>query len=310
VKDLKGQSLSKEYWEVIFVDDHSEDETGDFLRDEIEDNFAYHVLEQGTGKKAALATGITGAKGEYILTTDADCRVSSQWVETFWNHLNDIRPDLIAGPVSVDGRQDFLSSFQTLENTMLQLATKAGFQFGVPSMCNGANLCFAKAGYIECNGYHDHHDVPSGDDEFLMHRFYREGKTLSFLKDKAAIVYTYAQPGFKALLQQKRRWASKYQHYTVWSSKALALSVFMLNLLFLVTLGWELGNRNWIAALAIGLGKIVLEFWLYYFGSLFFEKRISAFYFILSSWVYPFYTIGFALGSFNRKGYNWKGRQY
>jgi poly-beta-1,6-N-acetyl-D-glucosamine synthase len=70
LNDLAAQQYS--HFEVIAVNDHSSDTSAALLRASALRNLV--VLEnEGDGKKHAITTGVTAAKGSVIVTTDADC---------------------------------------------------------------------------------------------------------------------------------------------------------------------------------------------------------------------------------------------
>ena len=74
--DLEKQDHAD--FEVIVVDDHSEDNTAHLVREVIIRDPRFRIIHNaGEGKKTALTSGIESAKGTIIITTDADCRVSA-----------------------------------------------------------------------------------------------------------------------------------------------------------------------------------------------------------------------------------------
>lgn len=73
---LEVQDFARSNFEVIFVNDHSTDASAELIDRWIESNQQLQVRllqSPGEGKKHALTEGIQRAKGEIILTTDADC---------------------------------------------------------------------------------------------------------------------------------------------------------------------------------------------------------------------------------------------
>ena len=74
--------------EIIIVDDHSNDSTGKIIDEFIagKNRFKKIVTNKQIGhlkgKTNALANAIEISKGEVILTTDADCEASPEWVYT------------------------------------------------------------------------------------------------------------------------------------------------------------------------------------------------------------------------------------
>ena len=82
VRDILAQDYdhSSLGFELIVVNDHSEDDTVRVATESAAGDPRFRIinLEEISGvayKKAAVAAGIRVAKGKWILTTDADCRM-------------------------------------------------------------------------------------------------------------------------------------------------------------------------------------------------------------------------------------------
>ena len=142
LKDLSQQT--HEILEVIVVDDHSADDTA-----KIVDSFPNVILLQASqeGKKAAIAKAVEAAKHSIILTTDADCRLSTAWVEKMIAPFINEHVSLVVGPVAFYEEVSDFEKAQSLE--FMSLITSGAGAIGAQQafMCNGANLAFRKANY-------------------------------------------------------------------------------------------------------------------------------------------------------------------
>ncbi|MEK7572847.1 MAG: glycosyltransferase family 2 protein [Patescibacteria group bacterium] len=74
--------IDKNY-EIIFVDDGSKDDTLNILKkiEEKNDNVRIFSFRKNLGKSAALTTGFRKAKGDYVLTIDADLQDRPDQIE-------------------------------------------------------------------------------------------------------------------------------------------------------------------------------------------------------------------------------------
>ena len=99
IKFLNGVELPNNV-EVIFVDDHSVDDTSGFIHAHLKAPFTILNNELEKGKKQAILTGVLSSKSDYILTWDADNLPSKDY---FKNLIRLPTADLFILPVQ-DGR--------------------------------------------------------------------------------------------------------------------------------------------------------------------------------------------------------------
>ncbi|HAA14898.1 MAG TPA: glycosyl transferase family 2, partial [Cytophagales bacterium] len=191
------QSLSRQvypsYWEVIVIDDHSEDNTVEVARS-FQKGLELRAISLadtawGQGKKAAITAGMDAASGDVVITTDADCWMDSGWLARMGSSFHSPSVQLAFGPVTFPVH-NFWERWQALEFWSLIGIGAVTWQAKSPSMCNGANLAVRKEAFYEVGGYDASKDIPSGDDEFLLHAIVdRFGeKSTQFVKDKSALV--------------------------------------------------------------------------------------------------------------------------
>lgn len=226
--DLGKQQYPSDLYEVIIVNDNSEDNTYS-VASSFKNIARLKVLDNtGNGKKSALRTGIMSAEGELIMTTDADCRLPERWILSFASFYQENRPDLIIGAVHLQAKQGFFNRFQELEFMSLQGVTAGTAGLGDPVMCNGANLAFTREKYIDHTGkLRD--EIASGDDIFLLESIKSENGKILWLGDKEAVAETSTSPTLRLFLNQRARWISKSGSYKDFSTMFIALSTFAAN---------------------------------------------------------------------------------
>lgn len=304
LEDLKQQTYPS--YEVIVVDDHSEDNTADIVRRH--ENIRL-VASAGTGKKAALTRGVQLAQGEVIITTDADCRVPAEWVATLLSHFEKNTVQMVFGGVAITGG-DYFSSLQSLEFASLIGSGAGTMALGVPTMCNGANLAFRKDAFETVGGYEGNLHIPSGDDEFLLRKIaHQYPGGIAFSGDERTVVTTASSPTLRDFIHQRIRWAGKWRHHQSFVSKMLALFVAAFQaLVFLLPLVVVMQRIDVRVALGLWVGKAALEY--------FFLRHISQILRLSWNWpaflslqvLYPFYILSIGVFS-NFHAFEWKGRK-
>ena len=98
VEELKINLNKFKEWEVIFVDDGSSDKSNNWLfkLSNENDNFKLIQFFRNYGKSAALSEGFKNAKGDYIITMDADLQDDPAEIPNLINKLEE-GWDLVSG---------------------------------------------------------------------------------------------------------------------------------------------------------------------------------------------------------------------
>src|SRR5690606_26504405 len=134
-EDLKNQTHL--HFEAIFVDDHSTDQTYVVITENISGvvNFRM-IINAGEGKKRALTTGIAEAKGDIIITTDGDCRLSNEWLTEIDKGFFSHEVKMVFGAVRLPTDGKFFQSLQALEFASIIGTGAAAHALAMPLYCN------------------------------------------------------------------------------------------------------------------------------------------------------------------------------
>ena len=160
-------------------------------------------------------------------------------------------------------------------------------------MCNGANFCYEKSAFEAVGGFKGNDQYASGDDVFLMLKINKRfgSGAVTFLKDRAAIVTTPAQPDLRSFLKQRMRWTSKSPGYTDFGVLLTAFSVMLLNLGMLIGLAFGLLSGQWQPFLLMLVSKLIIDLPLLTSVSSFMnQKRLLAYYLPVQV-LMPFYVV-------------------
>jgi glycosyltransferase involved in cell wall biosynthesis len=307
---LMAQTYPRSLMEIIVVDDLSEDDTAEIVK-----NFPVKLIRNNPKpgtiafKKQAIATGISQASGALILTTDADCIVANTWVSTMVNTLQSQRAYMVTGPVKMMPGNQCLSMFQSLDFAILQGITAASVGSGIHDMSSGANLAYIKSFYHEVGGFSGIDDIASGDDMLLMQKFSAQYPgSIGYAFSTDAMVNTKTEPTWKLFLQQRIRWASKATKYKDPVLFRILLLVYAVNLWVVALLVMGLWNRRaFVFGLILMIIKLMIE-WRFVQNVLqFFSLLPLMRWFPIAQPLHILYTV--VSGFFGQAGgYRWKGR--
>ncbi|MBA2761171.1 MAG: glycosyltransferase [Segetibacter sp.] len=312
------QNYSAELFEVIVIDDHSTDKTAAIVQSLQKQypNLRLIQLEKllqgrllNSYKKKAIEYAIEQSAGDWIVTTDADCKVPLNWLNSFNAFIHTRNSVLVAAPVKFTNVGSFVSVFQCLDFMTLQGITAASVHHNFHSMCNGANLAYNKRTFDEVGGFAGIDNIASGDDMLLMHKIFKKYPAhVNFILSGEAVVETLPMPTWKAFFNQRIRWASKADKYDDKRILWVLVFVYLFNLSFIVvpvlSIWYSPVLLIWLAMLG---AKTLIELRFIYPVALFFKQRQLLWWFPLMQPFHILYTIiaGW-LGKFGK--YTWKGR--
>ncbi|TVZ55873.1 cellulose synthase/poly-beta-1,6-N-acetylglucosamine synthase-like glycosyltransferase [Lutibacter sp. Hel_I_33_5] len=316
----------KELFEIIFVDDDSTDDSVEIInchlersREVVDFDCAQPDIRiiknkriSKSPKKDAITTAIGQTKFDWIITTDADCILLENWLQSFDEFIIKNNPNMIVAPVNYKTKDNFLDSFQLLDFMSMQGSTIGGFGIQFPFMCNGANLCYKKELFKQLNGFDGNNHIASGDDVFLFEKFLEKDKNgVKFLKSKDAIVTTFPVNSWTDLIHQRVRWAAKTGNFKSGLVKFIGLLVLLINLSIVISFfGWIFQQVSYKIWLFLFASKFIIDLFLFLPTIKFYEhnKRFYKWY-LLSSLCYPFFSILVIFKSVF-SSYHWKGRSF
>jgi cellulose synthase/poly-beta-1,6-N-acetylglucosamine synthase-like glycosyltransferase len=214
IEAILSQDYPRDFFEVIIVDDHSEDQTFQLASAYADCRLSVYKLESGYGKKAALELAVARAKGDLLLFTDADCIPSPSWVRSMVGAYSHMDCRLLAGPVVYASEDNVLSRFQALDAAGMMALTAVGLDTSRFFLANGANLACEKSLFDQIGGYASHADTPSGDDVLLVNEVANRNRSwVGAVTQPSASIRTFPEPSWTSMIQQRLRWASKSAHY-------------------------------------------------------------------------------------------------
>lgn len=220
LKELIPLLLSQNYpeFEVVIVNDRSNDSTYDYLLEETKNDPRLRMVnvkstpERVNGKKYGITLGIKAATHEWILLTDADCRpVSHQWIQSMSQHFTS-ENQFVLGFSPYMRRPGFLNLFIRFETLLTAIQY---FSFGWmknPYMGVGRNLAYRKSLFLEKKGFNNYLHVIGGDDDLYVNMHAR-GKNTRLEIAPESTMHSIPESTWNSFFNQKIRHLSVGKRY-------------------------------------------------------------------------------------------------
>ena len=304
IQDLVHQEYPLEQLEIIIVDDRSTDSTAKILREAAE-SFAvvkYIRVEKlstkMTPKKYALTLGIELAKGDVILSTDADCRVGNLWVSSMAYSV--VQQDSISIGYSKVAGESFFERFQMLDFLGIITTNAGAGGWGHFWSGTGQNLAYKKSDFEAIGGFESVKDKISGDDMYLVQSISKL-KTGMINIDANSFVTTAAMPTFPDFINQRIRWSSNSKDNAMKSHLFFAFlsSAFLCNATLLLSF---LFGHSW---LYLFLLKFIFEGSAVMLGGKLFNTKVNPIVYVAWALAQPIYIPVVGLMGLQNQ-YTWK----
>ena len=197
-------------FEVIVVDDHSTDSTADVVRRWNNRDSRYSLLESdGSGKKAALQTGIEAAKYDICAFTDADCFPPPSWLARHASYYDSDSKVGVVGFAPLRTKKGLLGLVQRFDVEFAQFFAASSIGNKLAFMATGRNLSYSRELFEEVEGFSRHAHTVSGDDDLLLQDIRTKTDATIYWDDSAEIlVESEPQNTWSQWLRQKRRHSS------------------------------------------------------------------------------------------------------
>ncbi len=218
VKSIINQNYPVNKYEVIYIDDNSSDDSLKKITEVNKpDNIKVLSLPEeyspNAHKKRAIRYGIEKSKGEIIVTTDADCIYSNNWLSSLVSNFDD-GTGFVSGPVEFEDDHGIFIKLQKLEFIGLITSGAGLIGLGKPTICNAANIAYRKKAFDEVKGFEYNMELSSGDDELLMQKIAQDTDyKVKFSLDNDSVVKTKPNNSIGEFYHQRKRWASKGLFY-------------------------------------------------------------------------------------------------
>ena len=296
LNDLKNQNYTGNI-EFIIVDDDSSDNTMSIIYDYVnkDERFKYTHSREGDSslsyKKRALDAGIKNSQYDYLMFTDAGCRLNKEWAKSMINQYKD-EENYIIGLSFVNEPKNFVSKFQKIDLFMLMISALSSGKLNYPLASTGQNLSYKKDVFLSVHGFSKISNLMMGDDTIFMQICLKNESTrLGISNDPNSFVDSKIIYNWKDLLVQRIRWGGdgvimwKYNKYFF----IIMLITFLTNLFYIIAP--FILHSSVIFLFILFLVKFFIEFIFYLLGSIKINKKVCISDFIRWFFIYITYVV-------------------
>lgn len=198
----------KKNFELIVINDGSEDRTGEVLSRLKEEFDNLKVITRvpprsGKGKSYVLNDGLRIAKGEVIAVFDADARVDDDYLSIIMPYLNDENVKGVQSRVKIYNKdENFLTAMQNIEFGLFGNIVRAKDILGKAGFLGGNGQIVKKEAITALGGWDG---FAITEDLNLSIRMMVKGFEIRYCGETC--VYQEAVPTWKQLFRQRARWA-------------------------------------------------------------------------------------------------------
>lgn len=233
IKKFLPSILTQKYpdFEVLVVNDNSTDGTQKTLAD-LSVKFSnlkvvdFKEEKISKGKKQVLEFGVSEAKGEYLVMTDADCKAASPfWLVGMVSGFSN-NSELVLGVGMYEKKQGWLNKLIQLD-TLFIITQYISFAIaGFPYMSVGRNVAYKKSLFYQIGGFKNHYDIASGDDDLLINEMSPSTK-INVVYNPSAQTISVPENSWGNFINQKSRHISAGMKYNKRNLIILGLSYLL-----------------------------------------------------------------------------------
>ena len=259
-------------YEIIVIDDGSTDDTYEKALSTARETNSIPIrviTKRNGGKAEALNTGMTAARGEFILNMDGDSKLSSNTLRACIRHFDNPKIGAVAGNVKVINRENVWTNIQALEYVEgLAMARKAQSFMRIVNIIPGPLGMFRKTVLQQVGGYD--HDTFAEDCDLTLKMLMR-GWQIAY--EPTAIAWVETPSRLLDLLKQRYRWtrgilqATSKHSSSLWQPRKAGVNCFILWYMLFEGIMWPfstlLGNLFFAyVGLQYGLSTLLFYWWL------------------------------------------------
>jgi 1,2-diacylglycerol 3-beta-glucosyltransferase len=311
---LAGSDYPRGKYEVFIIDDRSSDQTSTIARaycDRFKNFKLYQIHDELNGlggKMNALAQAIDLCTGDYIMITDADCRVGKRWLSGMVAGFTE-RTAIVGGLTLIRKSARHMSIFeslQALDLLFLQAIAAGTAGIGKAVSILGNNFGFRRSVYEAIGGFRQIGFSLTEDMALMQHLVSYRDYRLTYALQAEVMINTKPLSGLRDFYAQRKRWLSGGKKSSTWGYLLMSTAFFAHIMILSAVLFGFWTTSLLILILAVGLIDFSLIFTLVRRSG---QKGILKF-FPLFELFFTGYSLSLAVQLLWPGVIDWKGRKY
>lgn len=299
-------------FEIVLIDDASSDETLEIFEQfetqypnirlvKVKNNEAFWG-----NKKYALTLGIKAATKDYLLFTDADCYpTSKEWINAMTSQFTMNKTIVLGYGAYEKTERSLLNKIIRFETVLTAVQYFSWAKAGLPYMGVGRNLAYKKEEFFNVNGFIEHIQVRSGDDDLFVNQAATKANTTIAYTPES---FTYSKPKetYKEWFTQKRRHIATASYYKLFDKIQLSLFYSSQLLFFLLVIPLLAFQFQWITVLVLLAIRYTIAWTVIGFSAGKLRENDLKFWFPIVEIVLIFTQINIFITNIFSKPVNWK----
>ena len=315
LKCLADQNYPKEKYEVIIANDRSDDRTPEIIKKFCSEysNFKSVDVENSENvipKKTALIKGLDIAKGEIVVSTDADCITPVTWL----SDLNECFTDdvgLVIGHTNYIIPNNVWKGIDALDYFSQRALGAAFIGIGSAYTCTASNFAYRKEIFDKNRDELTKIKIRPAEDNFLLHRVHKKSNyKIAVAIKPGSFVTTNGASGIKDFMNQRFRWSAYGGNITTAGIRLFFIPTLIYYPLISISLIGAFFNTDMFTALFLSLiCKVTVDFLFMIKATTLYNCLYLLKYFLPISLIHLFLVPIIVLWG-NLLTFQWKGRRY
>lgn len=217
---ILNQRYPQDKTEIIIVNDRSTDDTELILNHYLTKCNNLQVINidekhyKGIDNKInALNQGIARCTGDIIITTDADCIVSKNWIKIINSYFT-FNTGMVVGLSPIIPTAWWLSRFICIDALLADLVASGSLGWNHAVTCTGRNLAYRRSVYEEVNGFAGIDHLIGVDDDLFMQKIAKNTNwRIRYILNGDSSVNSASSENFSHFISQRKRHISTAKYF-------------------------------------------------------------------------------------------------